>query len=94
MALRVVEVKSDNRNVNVVFEGETYGELDTAYAKQEAIKVAQQRIGLCGISNSTGPYPVDIDGNELKDFDKFAGMVKGGFMIRYRNEFTCTASGV
>lgn len=99
MSINVVNVKKEGTRLVITVEGNTFSDVSSTEAKKAAIDKGTSMIGLCGIGNMSGPYPVDEAGLEITDFAKLAELLKvdentglpQGY-CRYRNEFTVNQS--
>ena len=97
MSIKVVKTTQEGSNLVVIVEGDNFSDVSSASAKSEAVKAASKELGICGINNISGPYPVNNDGDEVKDISVFAAMAKAAAVAaspacRYRNDFTITRS--
>lgn len=75
-------VSGDGRKVTVILESDSLEELNSMVARNEAVKHAGT-LGVVGggISNQSGTYPVDADGNSNEDV--IMGRVP---VAKYRND--------
>jgi hypothetical protein len=86
MALKMVNSKLTGMyQGKVTLEGDTIEELMSTKAREEAIVQGRRALGMfrVGISGSSGPWPVDQDGEECIE------NVQPG--MKYRNEFDLNA---
>jgi len=95
MGLNVIGAQGEGSKVKVIVEGDSFAEVSSSEAKNIALAEAQKILGLCGISGSSGPYPVDLGGEEIQDAAKFAEAVKnngGNSVFKYRNDYSVQQS--
>lgn len=86
--MQVVNLEHDGTKFIVTVEGCTFPEITDTEAKKTAGREAAKVLGLCGICDQSGPYPVDDEGNELKDPKKLNEYVKQGKVVKYRNDIS------
>ena len=76
----------------VVVKGSSFTEVSSTDAKNLALAEARKHLGLCGISNISGPYPVDEQGDEITDPQDMVKYSAQGKPLIYNNEFTVAQS--
>ena len=87
MSLTVVKCNQEGSKCVVILKSNNFESVTNTEAKQRAIKEASKVLGTCGISSTSGPYPVGEDDNEL-DMNKMAEYtIDNCKTIRYCNDF-------
>jgi hypothetical protein len=88
--LSIVKHDGNERRMTVIVAAETIPELNSSQAKALATKhAAAQGVSRPGISDSSGTYPVDAEGNS--DEDLVLGRRPG--VVGYRHDFTVLSAG-
>lgn len=68
----------------VTVEGDNVAEVNSTQARAYAVQVAKGRMNRPGVSDQSGPYPVDPDTGQPYD-NPLAGLKPG---TKYRQDFT------
>jgi hypothetical protein len=90
--LDIFESKTTGKDRHtVVIKGKDFTSVANTEAKNMASEEAAKHLGRCGISNVSGPYPVDDEGKQMEMEDVIEA-VKLGEKLAYHCDYDFTQS--
>ncbi len=90
--ISIVGWKNEGVKGLAIIEADNFAEACNTDSKRKAIEEGTKHLGLCGISGSSGPYPVDEDGKEVTDLTLLSAMFKDKKPVKYRNDYNISQS--